>query len=58
MKHVWSIDRLLNNANTLAGTDKNPPTALYSETRKPEFFLIRKNNMLTKVIQVLIMLKF
>ena len=42
MKHVWSIDRLLNNANTLAGTDKNPPTALYSETRKPEIFLSRK----------------
>ena len=32
MKHVWSIGRLLKNANVLnSGTYKNPTTSLYSE---------------------------
>ena len=37
MKNVWSIERLLKNADVLRSEKgKNPTTALYSETTKPE----------------------
>ena len=33
MQHLWSVDRLLKNANFLkSGTGKNIATVLYSET--------------------------
>ena len=36
VKHNWSIYRLLKNAIVLnSRVDKNPTTALYSETKKP-----------------------
>ena len=46
MKHVWRIDRLLKNANVLkSGAGKNPTTALYSETTKLKFFLMKKRDL-------------
>ena len=37
MEHVWSIERLLKNADVLKlGIGKNPITGLYRETTKPK----------------------
>lgn len=69
MKNVRSISRLLKNTNVLkSGTGNNPSTALYSKTTKPEKFSdvkrtiknvkIKKDFMLLKVMQKLIMLTF
>ena len=45
MKNYYSIDRLLENVNVLqVGTGKNPTTPLYSETKKSENFLNKKNH--------------
>ena len=53
MKHVWSTDRLLKNANILnSGTGKNPTTALYSETTKNEIFFDKKKQL--KVLLILL----
>ena len=44
-KYVWSIDKLLKNANVLQEkTGKNPTTPLYSQTTKPETFFGEKKN--------------
>ena len=69
MKNVRSISRLLKNTNVLkSGTGNNSSTALYSKTTKPEKFSdvkrtiknvkIKKDFMLLKVMQKLIMLTF
>ena len=49
MKNCWSIDRLLKKVNVLQfGTDKNPSTTLYSDTKKDENFM---NETYTKIIK-------
>ena len=46
MEHVWSIDKLLKNVLVLkSGTSKNPTTALYSKTTKPENFFDEKKTI-------------
>ena len=46
MKHVWSIGKLLKNANALpVGTGKSKTTLLYSETKKHENFFDEKNTI-------------
>ena len=60
MKSFYSIDRLLKNVNVLQiGTGKNSTTPFYSEHfLNKENIKITKKNMLLKVLQVFIMLKF
>ena len=49
MKHVWNIERLVKNANVLeSGTGKNPTSALYSKTTKPESFNVKKTIKICK----------
>ena len=46
IKHVWSIGRLLKNANVLMSRQgKNPTDPLYSETAEPENFLNSKETI-------------
>ena len=41
MNYIWSIGRLLKNAN-ISGTNKNPTAALRSENTNTIFFLQKK----------------